>query len=181
MPPRGLWPSEAPHWPSGGAGSGSEPVGGVCGGGRRRRSLGSPHFPPFSGVISLIARPIPAACRRQPGVPAGWGAGHAVACGGPRWLADGGSPKRAYPGAPRLTVTRVPSTHLGQLPASGSRRGSDAQWPEQVTLHHEPFRTPGPAPTPLAGALGTRPPTKVWRDRPSHCALGGPSLSIFLP
>lgn len=69
-------------------------------------------FPP-SRVISLIARPIPAACRRQPGVPAGWGAGHAVACGGPRWLADGRSPKRAYPGAPRLAVTRVPSTHSG--------------------------------------------------------------------
>lgn len=106
-------------------------------------------------------------------------------CGGLRWPAVAGRrrvPKEGLPWGAKARSDACPiHTLRGQLPASGSRRGSDAQWPEQVTLHHEPFRTPGPAPTLLAGALGTRPPTKVWRDRPSHCALGGPSLSIFLP
>lgn len=44
----------------------------------------SPHF---TGVISFIACPILAACKRQPGAPPGWEAGH-TEC--PRWPAVAG-------------------------------------------------------------------------------------------
>lgn len=85
---------------------------------RRTQALqpGGHHASPcLSGVISFIACPISAACKRQLGAPAGWEAEHTER---PRWPAAAGTKRVLEEGLPqgtdadvsRLAVTRVPST-----------------------------------------------------------------------